>query len=402
MSNYLAIATVTAAISQLLEEVRTEVQGTRITVRPPDVANAEAPPANRLNIFLYQVAPNAAYRNDDLPARDARGRLAASPRLALNLHYLLTAYAADNDDLVAQQILASAMRIMNENPVLSRDIIRDAVSARQNLQMSDLVDQVESIKLTLQPMNLEELSKLWSSFFQTNYRISVAYQATMVLLESRLQPRPALPVRERLLYTLPFRRPVIERVEPQVIERNAGAKVTITGRNLKAAGVRINFDDISMVPNPDDVSDTRISAEVPLSLAAGIKQVQVVHPAMLGLPATEHRGYESNTAAFILSPRITSPQPLTAKPGGSLTIAFEPPVTPRQKVVVLLGDATIPVPPRAEGSAPVGNVTIKVPDDFAEGKFLLRLRVSGAESSLQTDDLANPKYVGPAVEVKKA
>src|SRR5687768_8318452 len=132
MSNFLAIATVTAAISHLLEGVRADVQGAKITARPPDVANSEAPPVNNLNVFLYQVAPNLAYRNQDLPSRDSQGVLVKTPHLALNLSYLLTAYAGDNDDLVAQQILASAMRILDENSIISRDIVRDAVTARQS------------------------------------------------------------------------------------------------------------------------------------------------------------------------------------------------------------------------------------------------------------------------------
>lgn len=404
MSNFLAIATVTAAISHLLEGIRAEIPGTKVSVKPPDVANSEAPPANKLNVFMYRVAQNQAYRNEDLPARDSRGALSKSPLLALNLHYLLTAYAADNDDLLAQQILASAMRILNENPVLSRELVQDAIAARQSLKMSDLPDQIEAIRLTFQPMNLEELSKLWSTFFQTNYRISVAYEATVVLLESKLQPKPALPVKERLLYTLPFHQPVIEAIEPQVVESKAGVKISITGRNLRAKGVRVNLEGAEVVPKPADVSDTKITVEVPASLVAGVNQVRVVHPMMLGSPAKEHAGYESNTAAFVLSPRITSLPSAKLKPGSNLAVEFEPRATPRQKIAVLVGDRTIPVPPRQEGSAPVDKVTVKLPDDIADGRYLVRLRISGAESFLTSDDDPESstygKYVGPVIEVK--
>ncbi len=404
MSNFLAIATVTAAISQLLENVRIDIPGTKITVKPPDVANSEAPPSNKLNIFLYQVVQNTAYRNEDLPARDSKGALTKSPVLALNLRYLLTAYAADNDDLLAQQILASAMRILNENPVLSRDIIQDAVSARQSLKMSDLANQIEGIRLVFQPMGLEELSKLWSTFFQTNYRISVAYEATVVLLESTIQPKSTLPVKERLIYTAPFHRPVIDTVEPQVVQSKTGAKISITGRNLSAKGVKVNFEGTEVTPNPADISDERITVEIPNKISAGIKQVQVIHPLMLGSPEKEHAGYESNTVAFVLSPRITSFPSAKLKPGADLTISFEPPATPLQKIAVLVGDFTIPVPPRQENSAPIKKLVVKLPADISNGEYLLRLRISGAESFLESDnDPKSPtygKYVGPAIEVK--
>lgn len=414
MSNFLAIATVTAAISHLLEGIKDDVAGTKVTVKPPDVANSETPASNKLNVFLYQVTPNAAYRNENLPSRDSWGGLAKTTQVALNLHYLFTAHAADSDDFIAQQILASAMRIASEYPVLSRDLIRDAISARQSLALSDLADQVESIRLTLQPMNLEELSKLWSTFFQTNYRISVAYTATAVLIDGKLQPKPALPVQKRMLYVVPFRQPVIERVEPQVVEAKAGAKITITGRNLKPAGssgaaamIKVQFGDISATPKPDDASDAKVVIELPAGLAAGIRTVQVVQPMLIGSPPSDHgRIQESNIAAFILAPRIISTKPDKVKRGDELEITLEPAVEARQKVVVLFGDSTLPVPMRPEGSAPASTIKVKVPDDFPEGKFLIRIRVSGAESLLQADDddpnsATFMKYVGPTAEVKK-
>ena len=99
--------------------------------------------------------------------------------------------------LNAHQILASAMTILNDYPILKRKTIRDAIGAQTNqiFKKSDLADQVELVKLNFQHISLEEITKLWSSFFhQTNYRISVAYQATVILLDSKQQqPKPTLP-----------------------------------------------------------------------------------------------------------------------------------------------------------------------------------------------------------------
>ena len=53
----------------------------------------------------------------DLPTRNFSSELVKSPKLALNLHYLLTAYSEDNDELNAHQILASAMTILNDYPI---------------------------------------------------------------------------------------------------------------------------------------------------------------------------------------------------------------------------------------------------------------------------------------------
>ncbi len=53
------------------------------------------------------------------------------------------------------------------------------------------------------PLNLEELSKLWSVFFQTAYKLSMAYIANLVLIEADAEtPRPTLPVRSRNIYAI--------------------------------------------------------------------------------------------------------------------------------------------------------------------------------------------------------
>ena len=44
-----------------------------------------------MNVYLYRVSPNPAWRNQDLPTR-ARGPIVDRPLTAIDLHYLLTFY----------------------------------------------------------------------------------------------------------------------------------------------------------------------------------------------------------------------------------------------------------------------------------------------------------------------
>ena len=407
MSNFLGIATVTATISNLLEEVQSDVLGTKITSKPLDVINSE-PAANRLNLFLYQISYNPAYKNDSLPTRNHNGDLIANPSVALDLHYLITAYGLDNDDLLAQQILGSAIRIINENPILTKDIINDTIKTEEKIKFSDLANQAGSIKMNPEMMSIEELSKMWSSFFQTNYRLSAAYRATVVLLDSKKQPKPTLPVKERLLYVAPIKQPIINKVEPQILEKRPGAKIDLMGKNLKASddGTLIYFDAISERPTKGNVSNNKITVSIPNELTAGVKKIQVVHPLLLGKKPTEHiRGYESNTAAFVLSPRIISMTPEKIVRGENLVLNFGPPVSPNQNVSILIGDRTFIVDQHVGQSSPVDNISVKIPDDFPLGNFLIRLRVDGAESHLVVDDDSNSpnymKFLGPQIEVKK-
>ena len=61
------------------------------------IASERAPPrTNVLNFFLYQVTPNLGWRNADLPSRENGGSRTTYPPLALDLHYLLTAYGSQD------------------------------------------------------------------------------------------------------------------------------------------------------------------------------------------------------------------------------------------------------------------------------------------------------------------
>ena len=88
MSNYLAIATVTAALQTKLIKAAEVVDEAVVTTSRPNGNDGAVTPA--INIFLYQVIPNAAYRNCDLPTRRSNGHLAQRPQAALTLHYLLS------------------------------------------------------------------------------------------------------------------------------------------------------------------------------------------------------------------------------------------------------------------------------------------------------------------------
>jgi hypothetical protein len=244
MSNFHAIATVTAALHDLLYDSlkAPPLAGIIVTAKPPDKLEAEARKM-RLNLFLYHSSPNPGYQTFDLPTRDAMGRLEKTPVLALNLYYLLTADTADKDDLQdiqCQQILAKAILTLHENPILTKKMIRDARMSNTKIPDADtgdnLDDQIELVKISILPQSLEEMTKLWSAFFQTHYRLSVSCLVTVVLLDSKKVIKPGLPVQNRNVYVLPFKQPVINRIEPQIVELTADTRIKLIGNNLLADG----------------------------------------------------------------------------------------------------------------------------------------------------------------------
>jgi len=406
MSNFLAIATVTAALSQVLRDgIQSDVAGADVTTLDPS-ASGGAVPATRLNLFLYQVTPNAAFRNADLPTRRSDGQLVQRPQVALDLHYLLTFYG-DEVQLEPQRLLGSAVRTLHERPLLTRQKIQQTIVQplfNAFLGNSNLADGVELVKFTPTSLSLEELSKLWSVFFQIPYRLSVAYQGTVVLIESEEVPQIALPVLERNVYVMPFRQPVIEQVTSQAGASQpiiAGSTLLILGQRLRGnvTRVRIGGEEVT----PPGVSDTQIS--LPLSspplpaaaLRAGVQGVQVVHKMLMGTPETEHRGVESNVEAFVLHPTITSVSAINTQ----VTVQVSPIVGERQRVVLLLNENTTAAPAAytfVDEPRPAGTSSIEIAiSGVKPAEYFVRLQIDGAESPLDLDP-ASPTF-GPTLTI---
>ena len=68
-----------------------------MSLRARSTTRGAAATGNQINVFLYQVLPDAAWRNRDMP-RQMRPGETGHPPLPLVLYYLLTAYSDDEDD----------------------------------------------------------------------------------------------------------------------------------------------------------------------------------------------------------------------------------------------------------------------------------------------------------------
>lgn len=400
MSNYLAIATVTAALRQRLVNAvgaETGVSDATVEVKRPDSTAGAGDGLPRINLYLYLVQPNPACRNNDLPTRRSDGTLAQRPRTALNLHYLLSFYG-DENTYEPQRLLGCVIRAMQNQPVLSRDEITNAVATdKEHLDGSNLAEEFERVRFTPLPFSLEDWSKVWPVFFQTPYVLSVAYQAAVVLIESDETPQPALTVRRAMLKVTPFRQPVIERVAPadaQTRQITPGSAVVVHGHGLRGERMQVRIGAVT-IDKFAMATDTQIKLTLPPGLRAGIQGLQVVHRVLLGEPESEPRGFESNIAAFVLSPVLRQVEYAAA----ALKVTINLPVGRKQRVVLLLNKLEpeprlyrFTLPPREDGPDEAEIVNIPV-TDVEQGKYLVRVQIDGAESPLQ------PDYSGPMVVI---
>lgn len=199
MSSALAIASVTAVLKNLLDNelihqsATTGVGDVAVTALPPDRIPTGAEERAQLNLYVYRLTPNSSRRRN--PTSASQEERLESPPLALDLHYLLTAYG--ERDFQAEILLGHAIQLLHETPILTREVIHSALASISPgnasgtrlamvpaLSASTLADQLEEIKISPEFLNMEDMSKLWSSL-QTRSRPSVTYQASTVLIEDR-------------------------------------------------------------------------------------------------------------------------------------------------------------------------------------------------------------------------
>jgi hypothetical protein len=404
MSNFLAIATVTAALQQLLQPpVGAAVTGAKVGFSRPD-GSGGGTPSPGVNVYLYQVTPNAAFRNVDLPTRRGDGTLVRKPLAALDLHYLFT-FQGDDTKLEPQRMLGAVASTLQDQPLLSSDEISAAITSAQFsaiLGSSDLANQVERVRFTPTALTLEEFSKLWSAFFQVEYSLSTAYQASVVLIESEETPQTALPVQARNLYVSPFQYPTITQVISQ-----AGANqpilptstLVIQGTNLLGAVTLVRIGNVTVTP--PTITEKAIIMPVPANAQAGVLGLQIIQQMELGTPPVPHSGYESNVAAVVLHPVIVP----TSATAAQIVVSITPPVQAQQRVTLLLNEATTPAPPAPAAysfllppvTATTSSLTFAISGVASGTTYFVRVTVDGAESPLDMDP-TSPTY-GPTVTI---
>lgn len=435
MSNALAIAGVTAVLRDRLNDglVNHNVTGVlgstvSVSVLPPDRVVAEgSTEASQLNLFLYLVTPNTGWCNEGLPAHDHSGRhRLTNPPLALDLHYLISAYSGG--DLHAEILLGYAMQLLHEFPVLTREMIRTALNpspdvglelppALRALADCGLADQVELLRITPQFLNTEEISKLWTAT-QSNYRPTAAYQVSVVLIEATRPTRPTLPVltrgeidpdsgRERGVVVTPGLIPPLPTIEAVVPAGNQpvvrlGEAVTLEGHHLDGSVREVHlrnerFDIDEVLPASGPNAADRMVLVIPAARAndfpVGVYDVtgRMIRPGDVDPRA-------SNRLACIIAPNITNLPQAVVRDGNDdahITLTFTPAVQPGQAVSLLIGQVEV-----APESFVAPTTTLDfVVEDAEAGAPLARLRIDGIDSPVADRSTTPPTFFNHRVTI---
>jgi len=421
MSTALAIAGVTQVLRDLLNDrfVNQNVAGqigqsVTVSTMPPDkVVQQNGVEVTQLNLFMRQVTPNLGWRNEGMPSRDGAGRTRLSnPPLALNLHYLISAYGAA--DLHAEILLGHAMQLLHENPVVPREAIRIALQPPPDqagtlppwlraLRDSGLQDQIEQLRITPEFLSTEDMSKFWTSTL-AHYRPSAAYEVSVVLIQAE-DPKPnPLPVLVRQLQVLPGLVPtvptltaIVPKDKQNVVELEAQATLegfALDGAPLEVVLTNDRFEIEETLPAT--LSGPKLLFTIPAARAADFPagiyraRARVQKP---GEPAPR----VTNDLALAVAPTISGLPVNVPRVGGtaSFTLNFVPTARVGQAVRLVLGGSEFAPQPF---SADTTSLSFVIPD-APVGNHLARLRIDGIDSPIINPALSPPVFLNRRINI---
>jgi hypothetical protein len=438
MSNSLAIAGVTAVLEFYLNEVLSSFPpgAPTISAVAPDVVQErfkKGDTESRVNLFLHQVTYNAAWRNECLPSLAADGKTrVGNPALALDLHYLLTAYASE--DYHAEALLGIALLMLHENPILTRADISNAISNLSNLHPANdlaswladcaLAQQIELLKITPATLGREEMAWLWTAL-KADYRPTFPFQVSVVLIQPELPANSGPPVLTRTVaaqpnFLSPF--PHLTQLDPPVGQAAAtlGDTVTVRGTQLKGAksvllSTALQSTGLQNVPqsinlNPPNVGDTSFQFSLPNPPPPLPNQPPNDLPAgVYALSATVQTANDTlttNSIPMAIAPKITSNFPPNVASGPSVQIPLvtcAPFVRPGQQVSLLIGGQQALADqqgPFDDFPTPTNTLSFTFePLLPTAGKVPVWLRVDGVDSQIIDTSGPTPTYSGPFTTV---
>lgn len=263
MSTSTAIGMVSESLRNLLVGEMILSPPVNVTILAPDESGGD----RRINLFLYKVQEHPALKNLDWQVKQGEPTQLVPPPLSLNLYYLMTSYAP-NDALTgnstAHEFLGDGMRVFYENPIVPEDYL-----------VEGLKDATEQIKIIQNSLDLEELSKVWSTFTEP-FRLSVLYEVSVVQLDMLSESERTMAQRVRQIGVpdvhAPFNPPLVENMEP--LSGPIGTVVTFHGKNLTGWRAYVTIMR-QLILDGEELTEDLFTVTIPDDLPAGFHEIRV-------------------------------------------------------------------------------------------------------------------------------
>ncbi len=263
MNESTAIGMVSESLRNLLTGEMNLSSSVDVTILAPD---EEGDTGRRLNLFLYKIQENPLLKNMDWQPVPGTNLLAPPP-LSLNLYYIMTPYS-NNDPLTgnatSHEILGEGMRIFHENPVIPTAYLHTGLAAGR-----------EDVKIILNTLDMEELSKVWATFSKA-FRLSVLYEVSVVQIDMLPEKRMEIAPRARAIGVPSVgaaqQPPSLAGLEPVTVTQ--GGTVTITGANLTDWTAHAQISG-RIVADGTTLTGDAFPLTVPADLPVGFHEVRV-------------------------------------------------------------------------------------------------------------------------------
>lgn len=176
MSDYTAIADVGETLIELLRDNMQDLIPRSHSIVLASPGEIEINDDVRLSLFLYQVLENVHLKNQEMQIKGP-SKLTFPP-IALDLYYMLTSYPSGIQDLTERtreehSILGKAIEVINNNARLTGSILKGSLA----MNGCDL-------HITLTPLSLDDMTKMWTTFPGKSFRSSICFLVTPVMIDT--------------------------------------------------------------------------------------------------------------------------------------------------------------------------------------------------------------------------
>jgi hypothetical protein len=178
MANYTKaiFETCNSIVTLLVSRMQSGLKASDICLFSPGIHSDE--PMPNLGLFLYQLREDPNYVNS------------SDSQCALELFMMLIPNSTNtgmNRAMDEHKWLGDAMNVLHENPVLKVPELQ-----------GELINKNYQIRITHNPVSLDDLTKIWQSLQPRPFKLSVCYRVGPVFIES--EPKePAVAVRTVIL-----------------------------------------------------------------------------------------------------------------------------------------------------------------------------------------------------------
>jgi hypothetical protein len=187
VSEFTAIRAVSKTLQALLQDAITNSPDPQLRNVPIELSSprelrdaASGNPVNAISLWLYRFARNGDLLNH--PPERVDDKVLPQP-LPLDLFYLIAPITATSDN--EQALLGRVLQVFADRAIVRGTDLRD-----------DLEDEPTELRLTLETLTLEELTRVWSALDEP-YQLSASYRVQVIRIDSAQEPRRALPVQGR-------------------------------------------------------------------------------------------------------------------------------------------------------------------------------------------------------------